>query len=178
MRGLREFRRSGVRRGAALMAAVLMGVSACGGRTDGERVPRSPASGAAGVEIGHVHGLGVDPADGAVYMGTHFGLFRLGPQNTAQRVGGYVRDLMGFTVAGPKTFLGSGHPGAEEASEGAPAHLGLIRSTDAGRTWSAVSGEGEADFHALQPAGRLLYAYDSDTATTEGAPGGRAPGCG
>jgi hypothetical protein len=29
-----------------------------------------------GVEVAHVHGLGVDPADGTLYAGTHHGLIR------------------------------------------------------------------------------------------------------
>ncbi|MFI2260649.1 hypothetical protein [Streptomyces tubercidicus] len=36
---------------------------------------------------------------------------------------------MGFTIAGPKTFLGGGHP-AE--GSGAHANRGLIKSADAG----------------------------------------------
>ncbi|MGJ3560571.1 WD40/YVTN/BNR-like repeat-containing protein [Streptomyces sp. INA 01156] len=40
-------------------------------------------------------------------------------------------------------------------------HLGLIRSTDAGRTWQTLSVEGEADFHSLVQAGDVLYGFDS-----------------
>ncbi|GAA2683617.1 hypothetical protein GCM10010412_069480 [Nonomuraea recticatena] len=68
---------------------------------------------------------------------------------------------MGFTVVGPKTFLASGHPG--DASADASPHLGLIRTTDGGRTWTTVSGEGVADFHAIQLAVETLYAYDSQS---------------
>jgi photosystem II stability/assembly factor-like uncharacterized protein len=109
--------------------------------------------------IGHIHGLGVDPNDGALYLAGHYGLFKVTSVQTAQRVAGRVQDHMGFTVIGPRTFLASGHPGEADALP----HLGLIRTTDAGATWTTVSEQGTADFHALQPAGDTLYAFDSQT---------------
>ncbi|MEU3662808.1 F510_1955 family glycosylhydrolase [Streptomyces sp. NPDC032940] len=108
---------------------------------------------------GHLHGLGVDPADGTVYAAGHHGVFRL-EGSTATRVADRHQDTMGFTVTGPSTFLASGHPGPAESGT-RPAHLGLIRSTDAGRTWQTVSAEGDADFHALEEAGDSLYGFDS-----------------
>jgi len=39
--------------------------------------------------------------------------------------------------------------------------LGLIESTDAGRTWSTLSLHGRADFHGLAFAHGLVYGYDS-----------------
>ncbi|MFI8483630.1 F510_1955 family glycosylhydrolase [Streptomyces rubrogriseus] len=110
---------------------------------------------------GHLHGLGVDPADGTVYAAGHHGVFRL-EDGTATRVADRYQDTMGFTVTGPSTFLASGHPGPADIGT-RPAHLGLIRSTDAGRTWQAVSAEGEADFHALEEAGDSLYGFDSQS---------------
>src|SRR5688500_10165382 len=59
----------------------------------------------------HVHGLGVKPTDDALFIATHAGLFRVGPEATkAQRVGERSQDTMSFTVAGSDRFLGSGHP--------------------------------------------------------------------
>jgi hypothetical protein len=54
---------------------------------------------------------------------------------SSQRVSDTV-DYMGFTIAGPKTFLGSNHP-AE--GSGDHANRGLIKSTDAGKTWKTLS---------------------------------------
>ncbi|MER5628317.1 F510_1955 family glycosylhydrolase [Streptosporangium sp. NPDC002544] len=113
--------------------------------------------------IGHVHGLGVDPADGTVYVAGHYGLFQIRSTDTARRVADRIQDHMGFTVVGPKTFLASGHPGEADASSGASPHLGLIRTTDAGATWTSVSEAGTADFHAIQSAGSNIYAFDSQT---------------
>lgn len=109
--------------------------------------------------IEHVHGLGVDPADGVLYAATHFGLFRLPEADSeASRVANRYQDTMGFTVVGPNTFLGSGHP---DFREDHPPRLGLIESTDAGQTWEPLSLRGEADFHALHAAHGNVYGYEA-----------------
>jgi hypothetical protein len=111
--------------------------------------------------IAHVHGLGVDPADGALYAATHFGLFRLPEDGSgATRVANRYQDTMGFTVVGPNSFLGSGHP---DFREDLPPRLGLIGSTDAGQSWQPLSLRGEADFHALQAAHGNVYGYEAGT---------------
>src|SRR5207302_1327423 len=51
--------------------------------------------------VSHVHGLGIDPADGTLYVATHYGTFRIPDRGPAQRVGASYQDTMGFTVAGP-----------------------------------------------------------------------------
>jgi hypothetical protein len=111
----------------------------------------------------HVHGLGINPADGSLLIATHTGAYRVAPnEREAERIGDSRQDTMGFTVAGPNYFLGSGHPDASEAAEkDLPPHLGLIESRDAGRTWRTVSLLGEADFHVLRFAGQRVYGYDA-----------------
>jgi hypothetical protein len=111
--------------------------------------------------VGHIHGLGVDPADDSLYVATHFGLFHVDQGGRPSRVADRYQDTMAFTVVGPGHFLGSGHP---DLREDLPAHLGLIESTDAGETWTALALQGEADFHILEPAGDVLYAYDATSA--------------
>lgn len=110
--------------------------------------------------VGHVHGLGVDPADGVLYVATHGGVFQLQDQRL-QLVAGRAQDTMGFTVAGPNHFLGSGHPDPTDASQ--PVHLGLVESRDAAQTWTPLSLAGAADFHALDQGVDALYGYDSQT---------------
>lgn len=106
----------------------------------------------------HVHGLGVNPADGALYIATHTGLWRLARgARAAERVGESRQDTMGFTVAGPDHFLGSGHPDNVEQ----PPLLGLIESRDRGRAWESVSLLGQADFHVLRAVGGRVYGYDA-----------------
>ncbi|MEX2049528.1 MAG: hypothetical protein WEB90_08125 [Gemmatimonadota bacterium] len=108
----------------------------------------------------HVHGLGIDPADGALFIATHTGLFRVAEgSRKAVRVGDRYQDTMGFSVIGPSRFIGSGHPDVRDRD--LPPLLGLIESTDAGKTWTPVSLLGEADFHVLRSAGRRVYGYDA-----------------
>lgn len=141
------------RRGACLvLAAALAG---CGGQ---ER----PALETAGSDPGlvHIHGLGVNPADGALYIATHTGLFRIAEgARTPERVGTERQDTMGFTVVGPDRFLGSGHP--DPGSE-LPPFLGLIASGDAGASWAPRSLLGEVDFHVLEASGSHVYGFGSD----------------
>ncbi len=112
-----------------------------------------------GADIEHVHGLGVDPADGAVYAATHNGLFRVPDAGDPELVGDNQQDTMGFTVVGANHFLGSGHP--DPADDDLPPLLGLIETTDAGREWEPRSLLGEADFHALAARHGLVYGYDA-----------------
>lgn len=109
--------------------------------------------------VGHVHGLGVDPGDGTLYLASHYGVFRVN-NGTPERVADRWQDTMGFAVIGPGHFLGSGHP---DMREDLPSSLGLIESTDAAESWDTVALLGDADFHAIEPAGKAIYAYDSHT---------------
>lgn len=109
-------------------------------------------------QLGHVHGVGLNPTDGLVYAATHHGLFVVdGP--TTRRVGEGRQDTMGFTVTGPDSFLASGHPAP---GQDGPANVGLLASQDAGATWETVSGQG-SDFHALTATGDHVYGLDSAT---------------
>jgi hypothetical protein len=144
-------------RALALLAAGALLIAACSTTADPGR--GNAAAGNPGT--GHLHGLGIDPADSAVYAAGHHGVFRL-DGGTATRVADRYQDTMGFTVTGPSTFLASGHPAPDDPDARSP-HLGLIRSTDAGRTWKTLSAEGEADFHALVQAGEVLYGFDSQS---------------
>lgn len=138
---------------AAILALVLVSRFAA----SGDQSPGS--SSAAGAGPVHIHGLGVNPPDGALFIATHTGLFRLATDKSKpERVGQSSQDTMGFTVMGPDRFLGSGHPGE---LEGGPALLGLIDSGDAGQSWRPVSLSGEADFHLLRASGSRVYGADS-----------------
>ena len=123
--------------------------------------PQTTAPDSAASAMGHIHGIGVDPADDTLYAATHFGLFRI-EDGAVTRVADRWQDTMAFTVIGDQQFLGSGHP---DLREDLPVHLGLIESTDAGKTWEALALQGEADFHALEPAGDVLYAMDALSGT-------------
>lgn len=138
--------------GLVAVLAVLVVLLVVAGQRGGGPSPVSDAP----VELEHVHGLGVDPASGDLYAGSHYGLIRLPEQGQPTRVGGLVQDFMGFTVVGPGHFLASGHPGEDQDG---PSNLGLIESTDGGRSWQTRSLAGEADFHALEAKHGLVYGY-------------------
>jgi hypothetical protein len=139
---------------ALVLVPALVVISACGG-TSGDAA--SPAADDPGPE--HVHAIGVDPADGSLYIGTHTGLYRMTPDSqTAARVGDHRQDTMGFIVTGPNRFLGSGHP---DLRDDLPPLLGLIESSDAGLSWSPVSLLGKADFHSLRAHGSQVVGYDA-----------------
>jgi hypothetical protein len=150
------------RSGAATYAAVAFLVLAGCGEADEASQPSLERGDPGPV---HVHGLGINPADGALFVATHTGLFRAGPgERRARRIADRYQDTMGFTVTGPDRFLGSGHP---DGREHLPPFLGLIQSTDAGRTWKPVSLLGKRDFHVLEAAGARVYGYGSDFESRE-----------
>jgi hypothetical protein len=149
------------------LLSVALLISACDESDGGSGPPKGD-----GPKVGdpgpiHVHGLGVNPKDGALFVATHTGLFRAGEgARKARRIADRFQDTMGFTVVGPDRFLGSGHP---DGREQLPPFLGLIESRDAGRTWEPVSLLGERDFHVLEAAGRRVYGFGSDFETQQAA---------
>lgn len=105
----------------------------------------------------HIHGLAVDGTNpDSLFIATHHGLYRADPSGQASRVS-VVQDFMGFSASplDARTLFASGHPAAG-------GNLGLIVSTDGGRTWvqRSLGLNGPADFHmlAVSPADpRVLY---------------------
>ena len=144
-------------RSRAPPAATLRALALAAGRDGPPALPvPKPTS---GTLREHIHGLGVNPSDDTLYIATHTGLWRAPPDSQrAQRVGDSRQDVMGFTVAGPDHFLGSGHL---DARQDLPPLLGLIKSTDDGHTWTPVSLLGEADFHVLRHRAGRIYGFDA-----------------
>lgn len=123
----------------------------------------------------HVHALQADPSNGsALLAAAHTGLFRIDGQST-ERISAEWHDLMAFTIAPDDVLLASGHPALDADHlrlPEHPPHLGLVRSTDDGRTWQSVSLLGEADFHALVASDEVLLGAEATTgrllASTDG----------
>jgi BNR/Asp-box repeat len=138
--------------------------------TEPAATPAPPGS-AANAFIGS---LAVDPADGTVFLGTGLGLFRAraGSERARKVVGelrtpdgsGPVSSNLVVRFAGPGELLASGHP--NEAGE-LPENLGLMRSTDGGKSWEPVAALGEADYHVLQVAGERVVAVQAEAAEVE-----------
>jgi BNR/Asp-box repeat len=113
--------------------------------------------------------IAVDPADGTMFLGTGLGLFRVDDRGKGQRrvVGemrtpegsGQVSSNLVVRFKGPGELLGSGHP---EGAGSLPENLGLMRSTDGGRTWEPISELGEADYHLLQVNGDRIVAVGAE----------------
>jgi photosystem II stability/assembly factor-like uncharacterized protein len=136
---------------AATALALALTLAACSDSGDGAD---SDPSAASGTTVSHIHGLGLDPVDERLYVATHEGVYTPDAKGKPELVGDSKDDFMGFTVAGEKTFYASGHPTTG-------GNKGLIKSTDAGKTWKTLSLSGESDFHALDFAHGTVYGYDS-----------------
>jgi photosystem II stability/assembly factor-like uncharacterized protein len=109
----------------------------------------------------HIHGLETPAwADGAVYVSTHEGAFRIDDDHW-QWVSEVPHDFMGFAAhpSDEGVLWSSGHPapGSDLANP-----IGFMVSTDAGATWEVRSLEGEADFHAMAPGpdGQTIYGFN------------------
>ena len=151
-------------RATAVLAAgagLILALSACSPPS----VPADPSpagSTASSLPDAHVHGLSVSSTTGQVLLATHDGLFDITKQPAAKI--GPTNDLMGFTGGTDHGVLyASGHPG--EGSDLANP-LGLIRSTDAGKTWEKLSRQGESDFHALTATKSGIVGFDGALRTS------------
>ena len=139
----------------AAAEAAAAGDDAAGARLLATSTPATAA------DLGHVHDLAVNEADGRVYAATHHGLFVL-LDGAAYAVGESRQDVMALTSAGPGTLLISGHPGPGEPGE---ADLGLLASTDGGLSWTELSLGGRVDFHSLTATGEVVHGFDATTGT-------------
>lgn len=106
--------------------------------------------------IEHAHNLALVDEDTLV-IGTHDGVWQ--QQGAGEKVVqvGDPFDVMGFAVATDR-WLASGHP---SPATGGPADLGLLESTDAGRTWEPVSLAGEVDFHRITTSEDIVLGVNS-----------------
>ena len=141
----------------ATLAVALVALTACLGG-DGE--PPSPrvAEVLTQGEFEHVHGLGVNPGNGAIFVATHSGVLRLAADETSPRpIDGQRHDLEGFMVLSEDVLVASGHPDPSHKAPG----LGLIISSDAGRTWRTASLAAQADLHVIRIGRRYTYAFDA-----------------
>lgn len=95
----------------------------------------------------HFHGIAVDPGNPShLYLATHHGLFRVGPDGTARRISETDDDFMGFTPhpTDASTLYASGHPVGG-------GNLGFITSSNGGKSWTRISTgvRGPVDFHQM-----------------------------
>jgi hypothetical protein len=146
----------------ALAAGLMLTLQACTAAPAPVPGGPSPPMGPSPLPSSHVHGLTVDGDTGQVLLATHEGLFDVTKQ-PATKIG-TSNDLMGFTAGQDQgIYYASGHPGP---GSDLPNPLGLLRSTDGGKTWEKLSREGESDFHALTTAKSGIVAFDGKLRTS------------
>lgn len=124
------------------------------GQQDRQASPANPATAGSDVAITHIH-RAVRDRD-TILVATHQGLFQIAGAGPLAAVGPPI-DLMGFDIAADGTYLASGHPAP---GSGLPQPVGLIQSTDRGRSWTLRSRGGQSDFHALTALGPGAMAFD------------------
>lgn len=150
----------------AVAVAALVALAGCSSPSEPEETPTTAASTEQGPRaagpvsvtgsIEHAHNLALVDGDTLV-IGTHDGVWQQqGAGEEVVQVGDPF-DVMGFAVATDR-WLASGHPSPET---GGPADLGLLESTDAGRTWESVSLEGEVDFHRITTSDDIILGVNS-----------------
>ncbi|MEU1866306.1 F510_1955 family glycosylhydrolase [Streptomyces gardneri] len=145
---------------AALALTLALTLTACSQEPAADDSP--------GGALSHIHGLGV--RGDTLYVATHDGIHTPDATGRPTRVGDRRDDFMGFTVTASGAFLASGHPAP---GSGGPADLGLVESTDSGRTWHEKSLGGEVDFHSLDTApDSTVYGYDSTNGRLRVSPDG------
>ncbi|MFM1797029.1 MAG: hypothetical protein RL733_810 [Actinomycetota bacterium] len=101
--------------------------------------------------VTHIHS--VKTFGERILMGTHEGLFEFISQNNMSPIGKDPFDVMGLDADGTSLFA-SGHPSKVSKL---PNPLGLLRSTDGGKTWKSISLLGQVDFHSLEVSGNQIY---------------------
>ncbi|HEV2774465.1 MAG TPA: hypothetical protein VGV90_02640 [Solirubrobacteraceae bacterium] len=150
-----------------VLAAVAMGGCGDGGGAGGGASPSTRLVDPAAPPP-RVNTLEIDPATSDFLLTTNRGFFRIG------RESGQVTPVRATVRAGAKTALvgaslelaaegggrlfGSGHP--DEAGT-LPEFLGVMASTDGGRTWRVLARLGRADLHRIVLKHDRLYAFDA-----------------
>lgn len=115
------------------------------------------ASGISLSSISHIHQVKISGR--VILLGTHEGLYILKSGNSVEKIGRETFDVMGLSVDGDRYFA-SGHPGPDSRLLDP---VGLLRSTDKGKSWKKISLEGKVDFHLLESRGSELYGADSQS---------------
>lgn len=96
------------------------------------------------VEFPHMHGLAFTEDGEKAYTPAHDGL-RVFEDGIWKRVDGPRHDYMGFSMTADG-FYSSGHPSMQTDYENP---LGIIKSTDEGKSIEVLGLEGEVDFHLM-----------------------------
>lgn len=116
--------------------------------------PASMALAAEALTLTHVHGLAYSDDGARIMIPSHHGL-ALFERGRWSKAAGPEHDYMGFSATRDALYS-SGHPAP---GSGLKNPFGLIKSSDAGKTWKKLGLEGESDFHALATSYRTNAVY-------------------
>jgi hypothetical protein len=105
--------------------------------------------------ISHIHN--VEVFGKKILLGAHEGLFEHKSATETKQIGAIDFDFMGLASFGSKLYA-SGHPGKVSKALNP---LGLITSTNGGKSWQQVSLAGEVDFHMLEVGRFDIYGVDA-----------------
>ncbi|QYR22743.1 glycosyl hydrolase [Paenibacillus sp. sptzw28] len=107
----------------------------------------------------HVHGLGYSSDGKRLFIPAHNGL-KVYADGRWIDAAGEKHDYMGFSMA-DNSFYSSGHPAAGSAFKNP---MGLIKSTDEGKSITVLALEGEVDLHYMSVSYRThtLYVLNSE----------------
>ncbi|MDX8344306.1 F510_1955 family glycosylhydrolase [Rossellomorea sp. YZS02] len=110
--------------------------------------------------IDHIHGMGYPNNKGELVIATHDGLMKY-KDSTWYETNSEKHDYMGFQPY-KDGFYSSGHP--EEGSK-LKNPLGLVKSTDGGKSLDKLAFYGETDFHYLGAGyqSKALYAINQES---------------
>lgn len=101
------------------------------------------------VQFGDLHGLAVDPTDPTVlYAATHYGLFR-GVNGTGWTPIGRAKDhleALAVHPVDPLRMYAGGHAENQTRNDWS---MGIVGSTDGGRTWKELAYKNQAEFHVV-----------------------------
>jgi hypothetical protein len=107
--------------------------------------------------VSHIHSVRL--LNDKVLLGTHTGLYQYIDAKTVKRISSEKFDVMGLSILGGNLYA-SGHPGPGSKL---PEPVGLLLSTNLGKSWKKISLQGKVDFHLLESANSEIYGADSQS---------------
>lgn len=117
-------------------------------------------------DLEHVHSVATDGE--SFYLASHHGLYVL--SDDSWKLQGDKFDVMGLDIS-DGVFYASGHPGPDQSL---PDPLGVLTSTDNGKTWTPEVLTGEVDFHLLKVVGSNLVGVAANYGVVVGSSDGGA----
>lgn len=132
----------------SLAVALMIGMAACSNKT--EEGPSSNTS----TTFMHLHGLGYSADGKRLIIPVHHGL-KVYVDGAWSDAPGEKHDYMGFSAV-DNGFYSSGHPAPGSKYKNP---LGLVKSTDDGKTIAVLALEGEVDLHGMAAGFRSHALY-------------------